>query len=244
MVLNNAIAQKLPKVQEQSIKAPATIKIDGKATEWDNQFQAYNPGSRIFYTLSNDDENLYLIARMEEMNGNFKAIGKGITLTIQPQKGADKDKKPVVITFPTKSKVADREKIHDNVHWIYSIKDNKRKRDSVQTLTNKMIATAFKQIDVSGLSEVSDASIPIYNLQGIRVAGQINNEAQYVYELAIPLKYLAVVTDDSGTINYSIKVNAPAEEGGLRLNNYAGASDDMLYQLHSTEFTGVYTLAK
>src|SRR4051812_4300384 len=96
----NTQAQKLPKIQEQSIKAPANIKIDGKATKWEGKFQAYNPGSRVFYTLCNDSENLYLIACMEEKNGNFKAIGKGITLTIQPKKtGTQKDKNAVAINF-------------------------------------------------------------------------------------------------------------------------------------------------
>lgn len=242
--LISANAQKLPKVQQASLHAPANIKIDGKATEWEGKFQAYNPGSRVFYTLSNDSENLYLIACMEEKNGNFKAVGAGITLTIQPPKGASGDKKSSVITYPTKGKVDERDKIHDLVHWVYSIKDNKRKRDSVQNITNKMMATAFKHIDVSGLNDISETSIPVYNLQGIRVAAKINDEAQYVYELAIPLKYLNDFMDSNGKLNYSLKVNAPAESGGLRIINTAALSPDALYQLHSTEFSGVYTLAK
>ena len=37
-----AHAQKLPKVQKTSIRAPENIKIDGKANEWDNKYQAFN----------------------------------------------------------------------------------------------------------------------------------------------------------------------------------------------------------
>ena len=37
-----ATAQKLPNVQATSLRAPANIKIDGKATEWNDKFQAYN----------------------------------------------------------------------------------------------------------------------------------------------------------------------------------------------------------
>jgi len=245
LIFGNALAQKTPKVQDKSVKAPVNIKIDGKAIEWDNKFQAYNPASRIFYTLSNDSENLYLITRMEEQNGNFKAIGRGITLTIQPPKGAmSKDKKPLVITYPTKGKVDERDKIHDLVHWVYSLKDNKRKRDSVQNITNKMMATTFKHIDVSGLTDISEASIPVYNLQEIRVAANINDEAQYVYELAIPLKYISFLSDNNGTVNYSIKVNAPAEGVGLMVKDPSRLNPDALYQLYSTDFSGEYTLAK
>lgn len=67
LAFTNTQAQKLPKVQQASLHAPANIKIDGKATEWEGKFEAYNPGSRVFYTLSNDSENLYLIACMESI---------------------------------------------------------------------------------------------------------------------------------------------------------------------------------
>ena len=38
----SANAQKLPNTQETSLRAPANLKVDGKPTEWNNQFQAYN----------------------------------------------------------------------------------------------------------------------------------------------------------------------------------------------------------
>jgi hypothetical protein len=241
----NTYAQKLPKVQQTSLQAPANMKIDGKATEWEGKFQAYNPGSRVFYTLSNDGENLYLIACMEEKNGNFKAVGAGITLTIQPKTAtAKKNKDAVIITFPTKEKIENREKIHDNVYWAYSIKDDKRKRDSIRLIANKLMVSAFKQIQVAGLMDVDEPSIPVYNAQGIRVAAQVNEEVQYVYELAIPLKYLHDFIDSAGKLNYSLKVNAPAESGGLMVKDASKLGPDALFQLYSTDFSGEYTLAK
>jgi len=243
--LVSAHAQKLPKVQTSSLHAPANIKIDGKATEWEAKFQAYNPGSRLFYTLSNDSENLYLIACMEEKNGNFKAIGKGITLTIKPKNAAaQKDKNAVVINFPTKEKIENREKIVDGMFWASDLKDNKTKRDSVRLATNKLIVSAFKHIQVASLADVDAPSISVYNAQGIRAAVQLNEEIQFVYELAIPLKYLATLADSSGRINYSIKVNAPAEDGGLMVKDPSKLGPDALYQLYSTDFSAEYTLAK
>ncbi|MBC7401019.1 MAG: hypothetical protein H7289_13850, partial [Mucilaginibacter sp.] len=55
-----ANAQKLPKVQTASIAAPTNIKIDGKATEWGNKFQAFNRTTEVYYTLSNSATKLYL----------------------------------------------------------------------------------------------------------------------------------------------------------------------------------------
>ncbi|HCN84591.1 MAG TPA: hypothetical protein DIT07_13365, partial [Sphingobacteriaceae bacterium] len=48
--------KKLPNVQQKSVRAPATIKIDGKRPEWDNQIQAINKAAGILYTISNDDD--------------------------------------------------------------------------------------------------------------------------------------------------------------------------------------------
>lgn len=40
-------AQKLPNLQQSSMRAPANIKIDGKPIEW-GQYQAYNRATEIF----------------------------------------------------------------------------------------------------------------------------------------------------------------------------------------------------
>ncbi|HCN82336.1 MAG TPA: hypothetical protein DIT07_01770, partial [Sphingobacteriaceae bacterium] len=61
-------AQKLPNIQEASLRAPAGIKVDGKATEWNNQFQAYNKATEIFYTISNDDDKLYLAVQATDLD--------------------------------------------------------------------------------------------------------------------------------------------------------------------------------
>lgn len=53
-------AQKLPGVQTSSLWAPENLKIDGKTTEWNGTFQAYNKAADIFYTISNDDKNIGL----------------------------------------------------------------------------------------------------------------------------------------------------------------------------------------
>jgi len=60
MLVLGSNAQKLPAVQKESVWAPITVKIDGKAAEWGNKFQAYNSSTEIYYTISNDDNNLYL----------------------------------------------------------------------------------------------------------------------------------------------------------------------------------------
>ncbi len=40
--------RKLPNVQQVSLRAPANINIDGKTTEWNNRFQAYNDTTHVY----------------------------------------------------------------------------------------------------------------------------------------------------------------------------------------------------
>src|SRR5476651_1199450 len=92
-------AQKLPNVQQTSLRAPANIKIDGKTTEWDNQFQAYNRATDVFYTLSNDDSNLYLIIQATDEDIIRKIINGHVSFTIS-KSGKKSDQDAAVITYP------------------------------------------------------------------------------------------------------------------------------------------------
>ena len=92
-------AQKLPNIQQTSIRAPASIKIDGKATEWRDEFQAYNKATEIYYTISNDSEKLYLTVQAIDLDIINKIVCGGITLTINGT-GKMKDQGGKVITFP------------------------------------------------------------------------------------------------------------------------------------------------
>lgn len=77
-----SLGQKLPNVQKNSLRAPSTLKIDGKPDEWNN-FQAYNNATQVSYTLCNDDENLYLVIQTRESDVVNKIMGGGIALSIQ-----------------------------------------------------------------------------------------------------------------------------------------------------------------
>ena len=61
-----ANGQRLPNKQEEGFTAPQNVKIDGKATEWQNQFKAYNTATGIYYTVANDSTNLYLVIQATE----------------------------------------------------------------------------------------------------------------------------------------------------------------------------------
>jgi len=93
-------AQKLPNVQPSTgLRVPANIKVDGKTTEWDNSFQAYNHATDVFYTIANDDDKLYLVIQATDKQIVNKIIGGGVTFSIQ-KSGKKNDKDAVSITYP------------------------------------------------------------------------------------------------------------------------------------------------
>lgn len=94
-----ANAQKLPNVQQVSLRAPANIKIDGNTTEWGNQFQAYNKATDINYTLSNDDKNIYLAVQATIPDVIKRILNGGITLSVN-QAGKKDDKGAPSISYP------------------------------------------------------------------------------------------------------------------------------------------------
>jgi len=235
------LAQKLPVKQEGSVRAPADIKIDGKATEWGDKFQAYNKATDIYYTLSNDDENIYLVVQTKYHDVADKILRGGITLTINHTL-AKKDNAPVAITYPV---FVGRGQ--SDVTNMLSRKENE-KRDANNTIVtsiedmNKMLDVSAKTIRISGINAIADKEISVYNQEGIKAASQFDKQLVYTYELAIPLKYLALPVDG---FSYNIKINGP-EDVPVPHTAAGGPPPPpmMMTATAPTDFWGEYTLAK
>lgn len=251
-----AIAQNLPKVQQASVRAPETIKIDGEITEWNGQFQAYNRGNYMYYTVSNDDNNLYLTAHVNDMISVRKIFRGGITFTIVP---SSKNADGVSVTFPAIKKRADGlAELSGNPIFVYkTLKSdtvvNKAKIDALITSSNNLIRKTYNEIYVKGIPGIPDPFISVYNTQGIKVGVSFDKKLEYTYELAIPLKYLEAATSNAKGFKYNIKLNTDAivkvKEVPfgpvLVLGPPVGpGSPDDLFLFNDTDFSGEYILAK
>jgi len=193
-----ASAQKLPNVQQAGLRAPDNIKIDGKAMEWNNQFRAYNKATDIYYTLSNNDENLYLTVQVIDPRIIEKTFAGGLTLTV---KNPDKKNKtmPVMLTFPI---IATTER----GALIHKIKDPETNIETELTGINNQLSTVLKEIHIKGITGI-DTIISVYNETGIKAVSKFDIKKAYTYELAIPLKYLQTCLDNDGGFNYNIRLN-------------------------------------
>jgi hypothetical protein len=233
-------AQSLPKIQQLSLRAPANIKIDGKTTEWDNKFRAYNNATDIFYTLSNDDENLYLTVQAKYHDVVDNILRGGITLTINHSL-KKKDPEHVAFTYP----VLHDAEISDvaNMFARKSIESREAKNTPIGVDDiNALLKLRSKKIGIEGVKAVPDNEISVYNQENINAASLFNADLTYTYELAIPLKYLALPDNGTSAFSYQVKVNPPPEKQSS--GHSAPPPPMMMEQLSTTDFWGEYTLAK
>jgi hypothetical protein len=162
------LAQKLPNKQENSAWAPANIKIDGKTDDWNNQFNAYNPGAAIFYSIANDDQNLYLVIQAKQQDVINTIISYGFALTLQTS-DAKNDKSKVIISYP----------IFDvnNKALRFSIghaDTNAAARTVLMNSRNALLAGRFKSIGIYGINGLDTLSV--YNEKGVKAASGFNEK--------------------------------------------------------------------
>lgn len=247
IIYTNAWTQKLPNVQGGSLKAPADIKIDGNPSEWNNTFKAYNKAVELFYTISNDGQNLYFTIQSPDHGIIQKIVAGGITFTL---KSTDKKSTlpPVAITYPLFPAN------YETGGVSYTLRTNETLTDKELAVLNNKISGHVKEIRVTGVKDIADSTVSVYNELGIKAAGLINHKKTYTCELAFPIKYFQPLIDTTGTFKYTIQVN------GLdyKITNVTIVSGTSMFApqdapvnhssgnflLSPTYFTAAYTLAK
>ena len=256
----NAYAQKLPNVQQSSLRAPANVKIDGKPTEW-GKFAAYNNATSLHYTMANDDKNLYLAIQADDPNVLSKITGRGVQLIINTtSKKTDKD--AISITFPI-FELQYNNKPYFRFSNVGGTTSSERAAiaanpDSVLRVANKRLHDNEKYIRTSGMPNI-DTLLSVYNDKDIMIREGFEKGMVYTYELGIPIKYLKLSLAGSSRFLYhiilkgiggddmGIKITTDAS-GKISVSVVPGAAivrkEDLPAVTATTDFWGEYTLAK
>jgi len=262
LISTTAYSQKLPNVQVNSLFISQKIKIDGKADEWAYKLQAYNKATEIFYSIGNDNDNLYLIIQVTKPDIIQKATLGGITFSI---KNGDKknDNEAIGITFPIYEKGASYQiNLTNKPDVTLDTAKNKIQIDSFVNAVNQKIGENYKLIGVEGIKTI-EPTISVYNEEKIKAVALVNYQTTYVYtyELSLPLKYLNLRSEQLQQFKYNIKLNGAATNhstvglsgGGRFINVYDSNGNainavPLLPQtmaiMYPTDFWGKYTLAK
>nr|WP_294793396.1 hypothetical protein [uncultured Mucilaginibacter sp.] len=200
-VFVNLHAQKLPNIQQAGVRAPANIKIDGSLTEWSEQLQAYNTVDDLFYTVSNDDNNLYLTLVAPYKFACKKILIGGVMFSVSKiadKKSKDDPSKKAIDFVLLKSD--QRRELSENFEKYLNKKT--KNPDSVLKLINKKLAAMLKTFDIN--REI----IPVYNDLNIVAAARFNKNLDLVYELSVPLSYIGINKDYAAPFSYNICLSA------------------------------------
>ncbi|WP_183574683.1 hypothetical protein HDF18_01025 [Mucilaginibacter sp. X5P1] len=264
-IYSNLRAQKIQSVQEGNLWAPSTVKIDGKLTEWGTTLQAYNKTVKLWYTIANDDKNIYLAIKSTDMDNNNKILAGGISFILNTA-GKKKDKNAFNITYPMVSHTGGGGR-GGRSRKGFGQQDTPDTA-SIIAQQKQTLATA-KELSALGFKDITDTVISIYNEYSIKAVANIDDKEIFVYELSIPLKLLDIAPGDQKEIAYDIKVNGlqlgsnsiSIGGGGTRISGGGGGfgggfggggggptfgggkSLDVSDMMSPTDFWGKYTLA-
>ncbi len=253
-----ATAQKLPNVQQSSLRAPANVKIDGKANEWGETLQAYNRATEIYYTLANDDEKLYLTIQAADKVIARKIIAGGITFMVN-QTGKKEDAESISLTYPL---LTTSQQTNIMLALLAPVTASNpaviaRQSDSLVHLVNTELINDSKEIKVKGVKSIPDSAISVYNALGIKASALFDNKKTLTYELAIPLKYMGITANSPSKLFYNVVLNGlvfttrsrvyQTNNGPITVSTIPrGITPGNDYQTinYPTDFWGEYTLAK
>ena len=257
IITNVVIAQKLPNIQTVSLRAPANIKVDGKASEWDNKFQAYNKATDVFYTEANDNNKLYLTLQATDEYIIKKIIWGRVIFSIN-RLAKKQDANTITITYP----VIDRkERPSINFKEIPKLVEGNKasiaRADSFSNLANKRLTEKAKMIKVTGVKAL-DTLISVYNTDGIKTAIGFNNKMIYTYELAIDLKLLGINPNNGDKLYYNLMLTELPIDDRPGINITRASNGEIMSVsidksqtnagtnifMYTTDFWGEYVMAK
>ncbi|MDB5155363.1 MAG: hypothetical protein JWR50_70 [Mucilaginibacter sp.] len=237
------VPKKLGTVQLTNMRAPSPVKIDGKLNEWNDNFQAYNKSTRLFYIIANDDKNLYLAVKATDFTTTAKIIAGGVTLAINKE-GKKKEKDAYSFTFPV---IENPQRLSGGLSNRIEQRNAGADSELMKTIHERTIMAA-KVIKVLGVKAITDTLISIYNEHGIKAAINFDSDG-ITYELKVPLTLLDISVDEAKEMAYNIKLN------GLQLNLGGGPGGgggggggrnalDFQDLVSPSDFWARYTLAK
>lgn len=193
-VINYCSAQNKSTLQSP----PANITVDGDLKEWGDSLRYYNEDQKLYYTLANDKENLYMAIRINDRSEQMRVLGAGLTLSIDTR---GKKKETFSVTFPIGGSPAMAPE-GDSQSLTGGATGQGTHDDQMQANLTKL-----RQIKVTGFKDVESDLITTSNTYGFKTAIDFDKDGNLVYEAAIPLK---LFHDDEPTKNewaFNFKIN-------------------------------------
>ncbi len=190
--------------------------IDGAANDWHTPMQ-YND-DKISYSVSNDNDNLYLVIQTISQSVQQKIMRSGMTVSFSSKSSK---KKNVHIYFPLKADaVSNTERLRPDPEGNRTITDQRANM-------RVNILEQFTEMKVKGIKAIK-GEIPIINDYGVLAAINWEGEKILTYEIQLPIEEL-FITDpakdqDPGELELKIYVNPLPQPDNARNGNMSSGS--------------------
>ena len=196
-----------PTVSLKSNWQSKPISADGNASEWFIPLRFYDSESKLNYNLTNDNENIYICARIVDELSQAKVVRNGINIWFDT---LAKKNKACGILFPIPDKNSDDFNPSES-------SSTKHGTNSLDAIKKKFLQTA-NQMQLTGFkSGIPDFLAPSSNEFGINVSINWDANNIMIYEAVVPFKTFyksALVAKDSlKNIDFSMTIPGfPAPE--------------------------------
>jgi hypothetical protein len=196
-------------LQWQSNKVVA----DGKIPEWDNPLRFYDYKSKINYTISNDNKNLYLCFKVSDETEKMKILHSGVEFRIDT---TGKKSYPIIFTYPLPN---EQMQMQHGKRGENQADASSGERQNRSYMLQKRLSLA-KDVQLVGFKPPLDG-IVISGTSGIYVAINIDSSGVMFCESIIPFgtfyKNELEPVDSNRVFGFELIVNAfeaPTHEGG------------------------------
>lgn len=243
-----AWSQSLPHSQKVSLLASTDQDIATDQTSTPEHFSAYDNHNQCYYTISNDDNNLYLSVGFDKKRSAEKFSVGGLTLTVK-QTNNSKKGLSAAVTYPSTKYTHNG--IENGFDEFKELKDSlkKEKLSELPYVYNQKIRKVFIGVNTAGISGVPD-SISVKNAYGIKAIAGYDKNMWLIYHLSIPLKLLGLNNGDA--FKYELRMNgtpkavkkAPGEVENVFLSFAGEVNYDYEYLYSATYSSGECKLAE
>jgi hypothetical protein len=187
------------------------VKVDGKATEWEVPLQYYDNDTKLNYTITNDDSNLYYCIRITDDKQEMRVMKAGMQVRIDT---SGKKVEGAIIEYPFSATGTKKEGGGGNHNSA-----NGGNKDSVAfSSAHSHFKESSSAMHLAGFLPPVGGITPVPNVYGIQVCIARDSSGVMLYEAKIPFKtfYKPCLTnaDKNKVFGITFVLNAMTGSGG------------------------------
>jgi hypothetical protein len=210
--------------------AEKSIEVNGILSDWKDSLDLYNADTKLFYSIANDHENIYLAVKNSSEDNLTKILARGISFTVNFE---NTKKVAPTVTFPVLDRTPGKKQVEIEQPEAKEIQ--------------RRIISKIKEIKVEGFKELVDGGISLYNTYGIKAAMSFDEKNNMIQEIAIPLRLLGIESGSTELITYRIRINGFQGSASIQQRDmndyddlYGGTYGDRFNRRSGRNYNGMY----